>query len=205
MITAGPTWVAIDRVRVLSNIASGKTGILLAKRAKAAGAEVTLLLGPIGEVAPIKGVRILRFNYFDDLASLMDKELSGGGYRVVIHSAAVSDYRPKSVFKGKLGSGKKNLAIPVSPTPRIIDRIKRISPRALLVGFKLEFGLSKSKLIAEALRLSGRANADLVVANSFAKNRYSALIVDKYGEVLSRFSSKVKLAQGIIRIIKERL
>lgn len=177
----------------------------MAKAAQAAGARVTLLLGPVGEVKPISGVKIRRFNYFDELAALLQRELSGASYAAVIHSAAVSDYQPKRVFKGKLGSGKKNLTITFSATPQLINRIKTISPRALLVGFKLEFGLSREKLKSEALRLLRLARADWIVANSFSGQHYSALVVDEYGKVLTRFNSKAKLAQGIIRIIKEHL
>ena len=63
LITAGPTWVPIDRVRVISNIATGKTGILLAKSANKLGAKVTLVLGPVGEVGLEKEINVKRF-YF---------------------------------------------------------------------------------------------------------------------------------------------
>ncbi|MBU1999188.1 MAG: phosphopantothenoylcysteine decarboxylase, partial [Candidatus Omnitrophica bacterium] len=61
LITAGPTWVPVDDVRVISNSASGETGILLAKRLSGQGAKVTLLLGPIGNYNPDKKIKLVLF------------------------------------------------------------------------------------------------------------------------------------------------
>ena len=70
LITAGPVWVPLDRVRVITNIFSGKLGWTIAKTAHQMGAQVTLLMGPGKVILPdkkIKGLDIIYFRYFDEL------------------------------------------------------------------------------------------------------------------------------------------
>lgn len=179
--------------------------MLLANYAKKMGAGVTLLLGPVGDIAVTKGVKVIRFNLFAELFSQLKKELTKDKYDIVIHSAAVSDYRPKITFVHKLKSGKRNLGLELSPTLRIVDRIKKIKPKVFLVAFKLEFGLNKTKLIKEALQLLRRARADLVVANTFSEKQYSALLIDKDGSILARANSKLALSLKLLKTIKDCL
>ena len=124
LITAGPTWVAIDKVRVLSNIATGETGIVLAKALSRQGAKVTMILGPCGVCSLDKKIKVLRFNYFDEFKKTLFKELKSVKYDCLIHSAAVSDYRPKEIYRGKIGSNLKSLDIKLEPLPKIINLIK---------------------------------------------------------------------------------
>ena len=97
LITAGPTWVPIDDVRVISNISSGEMGTLLAKEARACGMDVDLILGPVTYSEPLKGVRVTRFKYFDELLKLVSSTLARKPYDVILHAAAVSDYLLKPV------------------------------------------------------------------------------------------------------------
>ncbi|MDD5292404.1 MAG: phosphopantothenoylcysteine decarboxylase [Candidatus Omnitrophica bacterium] len=200
LVTAGPTWVAIDKVRVISNIASAKTGIILAKKMAALGAKVTLLLGPIGEARLDKRVNEKRYSFFDELDSLLKRELSLKTYDAVIHSAAVSDYRPKNIFCGKVKSGKDNLNLFLKPTSKIVDKLKKYSPGIFLVMFKLEFGALGDKLINSARRAMQRAAADLCVVNTFSEGKYKALIINK-NKVLDKVYSKEKLAGKLLKII----
>ena len=168
LITAGPTWVSIDKVRVLSNIATGETGILLAERLQRLGAKVTLLLGSAGLCCINKKIKLLRFNFFNELKDKITKELKTKKYDIVIHAAAVSDYRPAKIFKGKIRSGINRLKIGLVPTLKIIGLIKKIDPLVFLVGFKFEPGANREKLIKETRGLIRQANLDLAVANSIA-------------------------------------
>ena len=104
LITAGPTWVAIDRVRVISNLATGETGFILADKFKKLGAMVTLLLGPGNFCGVGTGIKVKRFNYFSELAQLLDKELKNKKYAAVIHTAAVADFLPKKIINCKVSS-----------------------------------------------------------------------------------------------------
>lgn len=200
LITAGPTWVPIDNVRVISNIATGKTGFLLAKELIGYGAKVTLLLGPVDRGLEIKGLRIIRFNFFDELKNIITKELKSGEYDIFIHSAAVSDYKPKIIYNKKIKSGIKDLKLILEPAEKIIEVIKKLSGRIFLVGFKFESGLPKPKLLSQAQKLIESARADLVVANTVDKNRYRAYIVSKSG-IKGPFLKKELLAKNLTKIL----
>lgn len=194
LITAGPTWVAIDNVRVISNIATGETGILLAERLERLGACVTLILGPIGACCLNKKIKILRFKFFDELQDIIKKELKNKKYDIVIHSAAVSDYKPERFFKEKISSDKV-FDLKLKPLPKIIEDIRRLAPRAKLVMFKLESGVSDTTLIKRAKIAQSKVNADFTVANRF--NPYRAFIIDKIGNTIS-VKSKKELAKELL-------
>ena len=223
LITAGPTWVAIDKVRVISNIASGETGILLAEGLARKGAKVTLILGP-GEnmsfpapaFAGVTGesmyldsrfrgndkniiqnsrVKIIRFRFFKELREAVKKELKAYRYDFIIHSAAVSDFRPVSQTRGKISSDKPRV-LRLEPLPKIIEDIRRLAPSARLVMFKLDAGISDKKLIAIAREALIKNNADLVVANRL-EPRYKAYILDGK-RIYSRAGSKQEMARNLI-------
>jgi phosphopantothenoylcysteine decarboxylase/phosphopantothenate--cysteine ligase len=201
LITAGPTWVPIDKVRVISNIASGRTGLLLANEAEKLGAKVTLILGPIGEVDLDKKIKVRRFRYFQELYSLMRSELRQKKFDIVIHSAAVSDYQPKKELSYKLKSGIKGFVLEFETTIKIVDKIKKIAPKVFLALFKLELNLSKTKMIQLARKTMAAAKADLAVVNSFSdRSAYEAIIVDR-NRVFCQASSKAELAQKLLHLI----
>lgn len=179
LITAGPTWVAVDAVRVLSNTATGETGVLLARKFASQGCKVTLLLGP-GAAEPENhpGIKLLRFRYYSELRALLERELKKN-YRAVIHSAAVADYRPVKIVAGKLRSGIRKLDLVLEPTPKLLDSFKKTAPDAFVTAFKYEPRAGKRKLICEARDLIRRSRADLVVANTVTAGRYMAFLVDK--------------------------
>lgn len=199
LITAGPTWVPIDSVRVISNIATGETGILLARQAKKLGTEVTLFLGPVSNIALShldKAIRIQRFKFFDELKEKIIEELRTKEYDVIIHNAAVSDFKPGR-FKGKIDSdGVYDLKL--KPLPKIIRHIRHLAPKSKLVMFKLESGVSCATLIRRARQAQKKVRADFVVANTI--NPYRAFIIDKENNTVS-VRSKTELAKRLFKII----
>ncbi|MFA4988748.1 MAG: phosphopantothenoylcysteine decarboxylase [Candidatus Omnitrophota bacterium] len=207
LITAGPTWVPIDKVRVIGNLASGETGLMLAGKLSAAGARVTLLLGPTGPVpSGYPGVRIIRFRYFSEIEKLLHKELSKGVYSAVIHSAAVSDYKPKKKVQGKTSSGLKSWKIELLPTKKLINGLKRYPGNPLAVGFKFEPDLTGKKLVREGEILMKKAGLDIVVANS-NKKKYKAYILDgarKEGPFPDKDSMSRSLVRAVMRMLASR-
>lgn len=200
LITAGPTWVAIDSVRVISNAATGITGILLAEKLNLAGAKVTLVLGPIGESVLSKKINIARFRFFEELRQAVKKELSLSHYDIIIHSAAVSDYKPKRLIKGKLDSGRA-YRLELLPLPKIVKEIRAIAPQAKLVMFKLESGLTDAELIARARNSLRETGADLIVASRILPS-YKAYILDgraKYAQA----DSRKELTGNLCRVLKK--
>jgi phosphopantothenoylcysteine decarboxylase/phosphopantothenate--cysteine ligase len=227
LITAGPTWVAIDRIRVISNTATGKTGILLAERLQDLGAKVTLLIGPVPNVAFLrsvssgfrrytkiktvfgietcclnKNIKLIRFNFFNELKDKLTQELLSKKYDVIIHSAAVSDYRPLLSYKKKVRSGRKKWNLALVPTQKIVDLIKKIDRALFAVGFKFEPDTSKCNLIRSAERLLRHGQLDLVVGNTIKKNKYLAYIVarDKISGIIR---NKKDLTQRLIKAIEK--
>lgn len=201
MITAGPTWVPIDAVRVISNTASGSTGILLAQRLAEQGARVTLMLGPVEKIYNNKTVRVINFRFFDELRSLLKSELKKTHYAAVIHTAAVSDYAPeiRKAHK-KISSELKALRLELKPTPKIIDSLRKISPDSFLIGFKFEPGLKGDKLVRKARLLIRRAELDLAVANSICNKQYVAYLVAAQKQD-GPFFSKEKMVKNLVKLI----
>lgn len=201
LITAGPTWIPIDNVRVISNIATGETGILLADRLSALGAKITLILGPVQMVPLKKTVRIIRYKFFDQLKDSLEKEIKTNKYDILIHSAAVGDYKPIKVCQYKVKSGIRSWKLNLIPTIKIIDLIRRINGSLFMIGFKFEPNLTKRFLISETRKLIQRVDLDLAVANTVQKNRYQAYIVNKFGQRFGPLCDKKRLVERLVSFI----
>jgi phosphopantothenoylcysteine decarboxylase/phosphopantothenate--cysteine ligase len=196
LITAGPTWVAIDAVRVLSNIASGETGIKLAEKLQRSGARVTLLLGPVAACCTDKAIKVVHFSFFDELRNKIIKELKENKYDSIIHSAAVSDFKPRHMHKGKLSS-QRDMTLQLTRLPKIIDDIMRLRGSAQVVMFKLEVNVPQKTLLARARRAAQAAGAEIVVANSF--NPYRAFILAQ-GMALEA-KNKSSIVNTLVRLL----
>jgi len=204
LITCGPTWVAIDDVRVLSNRSTGELGRIVARKCKAAGAQVTVLEGPVAEPLKDRSIKVLKFSFFEELAALLNKELKQR-YDVVIHAAAVSDFQPEQRFARKISSDKKRLTLSFVRTPKLINRIKKMRPKALLIGFKLESDFDHVSVVKEAQKLFSAGRCDLVVANFFGTSGYEAFILDKKCTLLGKVKGKHELAGVLVNILKQKL
>ncbi len=201
LVTAGPTWVGVDPVRVLSNISTGEMGVAIAREAARRGAAVDLCLGPVGIEAPVRA-RLFRFTYFSELQQLLDERLRTTRYDAIVHAAAVSDYLVNGA-SGKIASDKAVLTLRLTPAPKLIDRIRRAAPRAVLVMFKLEAGVSDAVLLRRALFGMRRSGADLVVANRFEGPAYRGFVLGEGRPVLCR--SRREAARRLMTVIAERI
>lgn len=197
LITAGPTWVPIDSVRVISNIATGQSGILLAQKLAGLGAKVTLLLGPVGACRLNRKIRVITYQFFDELKGRLSKEIRSKKYDIVVHSAAVSDYQPVRAYRGKISSGLKLLRINLRPTVKLINLIKKADRSLFLVGFKFEPRAGEKNILPAARRLLALAGLDLVVANTARQEQYQAYILNReraYGPYRSKPAMVNRLA-----------
>ncbi|MCM8774091.1 MAG: hypothetical protein NC820_05090 [Candidatus Omnitrophica bacterium] len=179
LVTGGSTWIKIDEVRVITNIFTGRTGLYLAKYFKRKGCNVTFLFNPHCLDRIPKSIRAIPFRYFDELKNILEEELKLNRYDVIIHSAAVSDYKLRFAFKGKIPSGKKELILKLVPTPKLIKIIRNLGRNSFIVQFKLE--IEKEGLMKKAYQSLKNNKSDLVVANSWEdlKSSYKAFIIDK--------------------------
>lgn len=208
-MTAGPTWVWIDAVRHIGNMSTGRTGLLIARAAADRGAEVTLVSGP-GRAPPtdhdFSRMRVLPIVTFDDLHAAVREELKGCRCEVMIHAAAVSDYRPVAPERGKLPSGQDELILRLEPTPKIVDEVKSLDPRVFLVKFKLESGRSEAELLRIAQESRARSGADMIVANDLAGitlTEHIAFILDA-GGLIARTRTSQELANVLCDEIGRR-
>lgn len=202
LITAGPTWVPIDKIRVISNVSSGRTGILLAKEAARQGGSVTLLLGPVGDVNIGRRIDLIRFRFFDDLKKALQRQLSGNRFDAIIHLAAVSDFRPVKTGRSKISSGRA-LRLKLVPTEKLSGIIRKRARMSFLVIFKLEAGTSRHELIKRAKKAMQACSADMVVANMFKGLRYIAYVI--VGRHIYSVSRKENLPRVLLRAIEERI
>jgi len=203
LITAGPTWVAIDDVRVVSNVSTGELGSLLTQAAVKAGMDVDVFLGTVSHPFSVPGAQVFRFRYFDELCRLIETQLRRRKYDAILHAAAVSDYLARAAL-GKISSRNTSLTIRLHRAPKLVARLRRLNPKAFLVMFKLEAGVGDKVLMKRALEAKKKCRADLVVANRFTGGGYRGFILGRAGAP-SRGFKRRELAQELVRILKERL
>ena len=204
LITCGPTWVPIDTMRVISNRSSGTLGQAIAKDFANTGAKVTLLEGPVARPMKSKAIKILKFSFFDELETLIKKELAKK-YDVCIHAAAVSDYKVKNPKRTKLSSQLQNLRLDLVPTKKIVHLIKKLNPSLFLVAFKLEPKTTKASAVKRSQPLFKKGKSDLVVANSVVGQKYSGYILDKQNKFLAHKQSRKQLSKELVRIVRTRI
>ena len=199
LITSGPTWVPIDNVRVISNTASGETGILLAKKFIVQGYRVTLLLGPVNFASVDKKIKVKRFLFFSQLNTLLKNELKKD-YDIVVQAAAISDFALKQSAKKKISSQCKELKLILKPTVKLINCLRKFKPNAFLVGFKFEPDFKADRLIKKTRNLIQSASLDLAVGNNLLGKRYNAYLVSKT-DAAGPFLSKPAMVSNLVKLI----
>jgi len=202
LITAGPTWIKIDDIRIITTFFTGGTGLYLAKEFKKIGGDVTLLINPhcIGK---IKDLNVINFRYFDEFKKVVIDTLKNNNYDLIIHSAAVSDYRLKKIFRGKIPSNK-NLKLELVPTEKIIKIVRRLARDSIIVQFKLE--IKRKDLIKKAYNSLLENKSNFVVANALEdlKKGYKAFIIDREKNIIE-VKSKKELFLSLKNIIKKQI
>ncbi len=185
LVTAGPTWVKIDDVRIITNIFTGKTGVFLARKFQRSGHKVTLLVNPSRIDKKPSGMEVVDFFYLEELSASLRKLLKKTRYDLIVHTAAVSDYYLKKVYKGKIPSREEKLTLNLLPAPKLISTIRKMAESSFLVQFKLE--ISRRRLIDKAWESLMTNRADLVVANALCdiRKKYVAFVIDRNKNVHS--------------------
>jgi phosphopantothenoylcysteine decarboxylase/phosphopantothenate--cysteine ligase len=165
VITAGPTRESIDPVRYISNHSSGKMGFALAEAAAEAGASVTLVAGPVSLPTP---ARVRRVNVQSALDMLAATQAACKAADIFIASAAVADYRPKTLATHKIkkphDESKVEMTIELTRNPDILATIARQAERPWCVGFAAE----TQHLIKHARQKLEKKNIELIIANDVA-------------------------------------
>lgn len=213
LITAGPTREPLDPIRLITNRSSGRMGVALAAEALRRGAEVTLVYGP-GSVKLPSEAKTVKVETAREMFEAALEELRSGNYHVFIAAAAMADYEVEDPSPVKISTSKlKELTVRLKATPKLVDEVKRQSPKIFLVAFKAEYKVSTEELKRRALEKLKACEADLVVANDVSKpgvgfqtGEIEVLIVDRKGKALKLPRlSKEEAALKILSLIEERL
>lgn len=162
LVTAGPTREPLDPVRFLSNHSSGKMGYALAAAARALGARVTLISGPVGVPAPA-GVTLVRVTTALEMRDAV--QAAAADADMVVAAAAVSDWRPAETSPTKVKKGAAAMTLALVRNPDILAELGADKRGRVLVGFAAEAGAGPE----EALRKLRAKHLDLSVYNSVAE------------------------------------
>lgn len=199
LVTAGGTREPIDSVRFLGNSSSGKQGIEVAKAARDAGADVTLIAANVSVPLP-KGVKVENVSTVAEMSAAMKP-----GFDVLVMAAAVSDFHVANRTDGKLPS-KVIPNLVLGENPDLVARYSSDNPDTLVCGFALE-DAQGPELSFRAKQKLGRKGLNMIVANSLSalsSDSNEVLVVDATGE--QAFSgSKREIAQALIRLIAAKL
>ncbi|MEI6860858.1 MAG: phosphopantothenoylcysteine decarboxylase [Verrucomicrobiota bacterium] len=173
LVTSGATREPLDDVRFLSNVSTGATGAALADALAASGHAVTLLRGT-GAVAPRRVRAVHAFGSTSDLLDQLRTLVATGGFDAVIQCAAIADYKPAHVARGKMSSYAPALTVRLVPTPKLLPRIKSFAPRdgarpPLVIGFKLTSGTDAAARSAAVAKLFALGTVDAVIHNDMAE------------------------------------
>jgi len=207
LITAGPTFEPIDPVRGITNLSSGKMGFAIARAAAEAGAEVTLVAGPVHLVTP-RGVRRIdvrtALQMADAVVPLAPTQ------DVFIATAAVADWRPANLAEQKI---KKN-GSKVAPTFELTenpDILAAVAKQALVQGhpFCVGFAAESHDLLKHAREKRERKQIPLIVGNlgpaTFGRDDNALVLVDAHGHRDLPPADKLTLARWLIADIAQRL
>jgi phosphopantothenoylcysteine decarboxylase/phosphopantothenate--cysteine ligase len=204
LITAGPTFEAIDPVRGITNLSSGKMGFAIARAAQEAGAEVTLVAGPVHLPTPRHVTRI-------DVQSALQMHAAvlplAARHDVFVATAAVADWRPADCGAHKIkkdGSGRAP-SVAMTENPDILAEVARLPARPYCVGFAAE----SHDLVRHARDKRLRKNVPLIVGNigpsTFGRDDNTLLLVDEHGERELPSAGKLHLARALVAEIATRL
>ena len=160
LITAGPTYEAIDPVRFIGNHSSGKMGYAIAETAAQLGAEVVLVSGPSALKITNDFVKIIRVTSADEMYNATHEYFDK--CEVAILSAAVADYRPSEIASEKIKKKTDNFTLQLTKTKDILASLGEKKKDQFLVGFALE---TENEEENAKLKLK-KKNLDLIVLNS---------------------------------------
>jgi phosphopantothenoylcysteine decarboxylase/phosphopantothenate--cysteine ligase len=208
VVTAGPTFEAMDPVRGITNHSSGKMGFAIARAAREAGADVSLVAGPVGQPTP-RGVRRIDVQSAQQMLQATLGEVAHAD--VFVATAAVADWRPASVSTGKIkkAEGGAPPALTFVENPDILKTVadgqRARSGQLFCVGFAAESG----DLLANAQAKRQRKGVPLLVGNigpaTFGQDDNELLLVDAKGARQLPRASKLSLARTLIAEIAGRL
>ncbi|WP_034040271.1 bifunctional phosphopantothenoylcysteine decarboxylase/phosphopantothenate--cysteine ligase CoaBC [Wocania ichthyoenteri] len=206
LITAGPTYEAIDPVRFIGNHSSGKMGFEIAKTSANLGAEVILITGPTHQKINHSLINILPVVSAQDMYNEAHKYFAD--VDVAILAAAVADFKPKEIASQKIKKKSSTLTLELEKTNDILESLGQIKKQQYLVGFALE----TNNELENAIGKLKRKNLNLIVLNSlndkgagFKTETNKVTFIDE-NETITKYQlkSKADVAKDLLtEIIKQ--
>ncbi|MDE3740657.1 bifunctional phosphopantothenoylcysteine decarboxylase/phosphopantothenate--cysteine ligase CoaBC [Maribacter polysaccharolyticus] len=207
VITAGPTYEAIDPVRFIGNHSTGQMGYELAKVAANLGAEVILVSGPTNQTIAHDSIKVVGVVSADDMYEVAHEHFNTCD--IMIAAAAVADYKPKTVATQKIKKKEDNLTLELVKNRDILKSLGECKTGQFLVGFALE---TENELENAKGKLE-RKHLDAIVLNSlnddgagFASNTNKITFLDKNSRIKAfQLKTKAEVAEDILNEIIIRL
>ncbi|MBW4890564.1 bifunctional phosphopantothenoylcysteine decarboxylase/phosphopantothenate--cysteine ligase CoaBC [Mucilaginibacter sp. HMF5004] len=209
LVTAGPTYEAIDPVRFLGNHSSGKMGFAIADVMAKLGADVTLISGPSSQQTKSRSIKRINVTSAADMLAACEQYFTGAD--VCIMSAAVADYTPVDVATQKIKKNEDTFNITLKKTTDILKTLgSKKRPGQLLVGFALETN-NEEKHATEKLE---KKNLDFIVLNSlndagagFKTDTNKITIIERSGQktvfqLKTKEAAATDICQKVIELIK---
>ena len=207
LVTAGPTYEAIDPVRGITNRSSGKMGFAIARAAVEAGAQVTLVAGPVALATP-RGVRRIDVASAADMHAAVQSQMARAS--VFVAAAAVADWRvanpePQKIKKAALAPAPLELVENVDILAQVAQSARAKSGALYCVGFAAE----SQDLLRNATAKRARKGVPLLVGNigpdTFGQDDNALLLVDANGSTEMARADKKTLARQLVQEIADRL
>mgnify|MGYP000914337566 FL=1 len=223
LITSGGTSEKIDQVRSITNHSTGQLGKMIAEHCLAEGASVTLLTtAKAVKPDPHENLTIKIIEDTEQLLTAMEGLVPA--HDVLIHSMAVSDYKPvymagfeevlassdlaeflgKSNAESKISSADDYQVLFLKKNPKIISKVKEWNPNIRLIGFKLLVGVSKEELLAAARASLEKNQAELIVANDLTEissGQHHAYLLG--ADTITEAFSKAEIAEQLLSHIQK--
>ncbi|RDI44588.1 bifunctional phosphopantothenoylcysteine decarboxylase/phosphopantothenate--cysteine ligase CoaBC [Aquicella lusitana] len=202
IVTAGPTHEAIDPVRFMTNGSSGKMGYALAEAASEAGADVTLVSGPVNIPKPSHLEKLDVVTAQEMYETVMRKVAE---YDIFLAVAAVSDYRCETIAPQKIHKEEGPVQLTLTRNPDIVASVGQLARKPFIVGFAAE----TEDVIAQAKAKRLRKKMDMIIANQVGSgagmgaDENAVTLISAENEISLPLMPKRKLARQLIKLIAE--
>lgn len=206
LITAGPTYEAIDPVRFIGNHSSGKMGFSIAEEAANRGAKVILISGPSSEKANHQNIELHRVTSAKEMFGKVFEYYKNTD--IAIASAAVADYAPKEIATEKIKKNDDSLTIELVKNPDILKTMGDQKTKQFLVGFALETQNEEENAKGKLMK----KNLDMIVLNSlrdkgagFKGDQNKITIITESSSTEFPLKSKKQVAKDILNFVETQI
>ncbi len=207
LVTAGPTYEALDPVRFIGNHSSGKMGIAIAEEMYVKGATVKLVCGPTTQKVRYKGIELIKITSAEEM--YLEAMSHFHKTDIAVMAAAVADYTPQHTAEEKIKKSDDYFQLNLKITKDILKSLGSIkNEQQLLIGFALE---TENETVNAIKKLHSK-NADMIVLNTlrdkdagFGKDTNKISIFDKNGRTDFEAKTKQEVAKDIVNIIIKKL